>query len=76
MYPFVLKGIIIIIIITMFIQGNLFNTLSVVINEGPVKLMLHKTLLSLQMNVFFKLIRTDKAREIQQNSADNIIHFC
>ena len=26
----------IIIIITMFIQGNLFNTLSAVINEGPV----------------------------------------
>ena len=27
---------IIIIIITIFIQGNLFNTLSAVINEGPV----------------------------------------
>ena len=30
------KSLIIIIIITIFIQGNLFNTLSAVINEGPV----------------------------------------
>ena len=31
-------GIIIIIIITMFTQGNLFNTRSAVINEGPVSI--------------------------------------